>query len=332
MTLADFIAKKRREVQAEGFATAAYRGVGEPASKALSGYADRRATPIWDAEWDVALVLDAARADLWAEVAPEYDLPSASTWSVGSASVEWIAKTFDDEYRDAWSHTGHVTANPHTGHPPDFNTYTDGNVYPLRERGLPYLDEVYVDRWKTTEDLPTVEPKYVTDRAMWAWDRRERLGFDQLLVHYMQPHIPFRSRPEWSPGWSNKLQFGKPLAQYGKRDDWEQLRDGDLDADEVWAAYADNLRWVLDEVQRWLETTDATVLITADHGNGMGEWGVYGHPPGNGLPDLRRVPFVTVKGTRERDMQYSVTADPPVHREPKASEKTTDKLQALGYR
>lgn len=330
MSLGDFIDKKRTEVRSEGFRTAAYRGVGEVLSKALAGHAKRKATPIWAADWDVALVLDATRADLWREVAPEFGLGTETKFSVGSASVEWIAETFADRHREAWQQTGHVTANPHTGHPADFSPLTDPSVYPLRERGLPYLDEVWSDQWKTREDLPTVLPEIVTDRAMWAWERRERLGFEQLVVHYMQPHIPFRSHPEWSPGWSNKLQFGKPLDQYGKKDDWAKLRDGELERSEVWAAYADNLRWVLGEVERWAETTGARILVTADHGNGMGEWGIYGHPPESGAGVLREVPWVVTDGRDERPMDYDLQGDPPVIDTTGGDERQA-RLEALGY-
>lgn len=326
MSLHDFIQKKQREVQTHGPLYAAKTSIEEATVKGLSTYADYKATPIWAVNWDICLVLDATRYDLWQEVAPEFDLPTEYEYSVGSASVEWIAKTFSDEYRDTWQNTAHVSANPHTGHPSDFSKHTT-DVYPLRERSIPYLDEVWVDQWHTQDGLKTVVPEKVTDRAMYAWDTQT--GFEKLLVHYMQPHIPFRKHPEWSPGWSNKLQFGKPLSQYGKKGDWKKLKDGEIDRDEFWDAYKDNLRWVLTEVQRWIESTDATLLITADHGNGMGEMGIYGHPPGNGLPELRKVPFVTVNGINDRQMEYEIDANPPVvsSDDPGRNER----LEALGY-
>lgn len=327
MSLNDFIQKKRTEIEDNGLRHATETAIGELSQKALAPYADYRSTPIWDREWDICLVLDATRYDLWQEVASEYNLPSESGYSVGSASVEWINNTFSDQFHSEWLETAHVTANPHTGHPSDFSQHTSASVYPLRERGLPYLDEVWVDQWHTQDGLKTVVPERVTDRAMYAWNTQH--SFDRLLVHYMQPHIPFRTHPEWSPGWSNKLQFGKPLAQYGKKDDWMKLKAGLIDADDLWNAYKDNLRWVLDEVQRWIETTDATILITSDHGNAMGEFGIYGHPPKSGVPELRKVPAVTVEGTNETTMEYTLHGNPPVISDGKPGRK--EQLEALGY-
>lgn len=327
MSLNDFIRKKQREVHEHGALYAGKTGLQEATVKAFAQYADYKATPIWDVEWDICLVLDATRYDLWKEVAPEYNLPIESKCSVGSASVEWIDKTFSDRYYGDWKDTAHVSANPHTGHPSDFSKHTT-DVYPLREHGLPYLDEVWVDQWHTKDGLKTVIPERVTERAMYAWDTQT--GFDKLLVHYMQPHIPFRKHPEWSPGWSNKLQFGKPLSQYGKKDDWDKLKAGLIEEDELWDAYKDNLRWVLEEVQRWQETTDATILITADHGNAMGEFGIYGHSPGNGLPELRKVPFVTIEGNGHREMDYTLNTSPPVLSDDNPGRNA--QLQALGYK
>lgn len=327
MTLTDFITKKQAEITEHGVTYAGKTAIQEASAKALAPISDYRSTPIWAVDWDICLVLDATRYDLWKEVAPEYNLPTNSAYSVGSASVEWINNTFSDQYQSEWVETAHVTANPHTGHPSDFSQHTSDSVYPLRERGLPYLDEVWVDQWHTQEGLKTVVPERVTDRAMYAWNTQH--SFDRLLVHYMQPHIPFRTHPEWSPGWSNKLQFGKPLAQYGKKDDWMKLKAGLIDEDELWDAYKDNLRWVLDEVQRWIETTDATILITADHGNAMGEFGIYGHPPKSGVPELRKVPFVTVEGNGNKAIKYRLNAEPPVWSEHDPGRN--EQLEALGY-
>jgi len=65
----------------------------------------------------------------------------------------------------------------------------------------------------------------------------------------------------------------------------------------LWAAYRDNLRWVDDAlVQPLLNNVDATVAITADHGNAHGEAGCWGHPGGVDIPALRRVPWLTRQG------------------------------------
>ncbi|UXF50885.1 MAG: hypothetical protein HQRvContig02_24 [Haloquadratum phage sp.] len=69
---------------------------------------------------------------------------------------------------------------------------------------------------------------------------------------------------------------------------------------------------------------DATVAVTADHGNGMGEFGVWSHPPGTIAPAVRRVPVVWHEETGPRE------SVPPIDRDA-VSTATTDQLAALGY-
>lgn len=336
MTLKDFAAKEADIAREQGAATAVKQGFSEVAMKALLPYAKWRATPIWAAEWDVCLVLDSCRIDVFREVVMErgdlswsgYLDPVNSKWSVGSASVEWIAETFSDRYSDEWRNAGYVTANPFSGKTGD-EPSVKGDAYPLKNRGLAYLDEPWRDRWETEDGLPTVAPRDVTNRAMWAWRQRERYDMDQLVVHYMQPHIPFRSRPEWTAGWD--LEGFGTGGGLGDKDDWHKVRDGEIPEDEFWDAYRDNLEWVLDEVARWQRQTDARILVTSDHGNGLGELGVWGHPPWNGNPAVRRVPWAFIDGNGSGPPDLEPPGDPPVVGGT-TEEKLAAQLKALGYK
>jgi phosphopentomutase len=45
----------------------------------------------------------------------------------------------------------------------------------------------------------------------------------------------------------------------------------------VWQGYRQNLRCVLKDIDLLIKNIDAEkVVITADHGNAVGEWGIYG--------------------------------------------------------
>lgn len=337
MSLKDFAAKKKRQIRTEGVSHAVWTAAQEVAVKSARPYARHKARPIWADEWDVCLVLDACRWDLWKEVVlPKWDaIPAVDTprltkshYSVGSASVEWINETFADSHESHWKRTGYVTGNPHTARTPEFSKqFADESVYPLQGRGLPYLDEVWADQWG--EGFETVPPGPMTERGFYAWNNRERYGFDKLIVHYMQPHIPFR-QSDWSDGWRNTLAFGENPMHMDRKGDWEKLRDGEIDITEFWNAYKDNLLWVLEEVNRWIEETNARILITSDHGNAKGEWGFWGHPPGNPLPCLRKVPWVIVDGVGDNKMEVEVPGTPPVNagQDPNVQER----LEALGYK
>jgi len=319
-------------VTEQGPVRAVKQAVSEAATKTLLyPWMDARARPIWDAEWDVALVLDACRVDLMAEVLDEYSwLPDTmhSEVSVGSASPEWIGNTFAPKYAPAWRQTGYVTGNAFSGKQPGTNR--PPSVYPLRDLGLGYLDEAWTEAWDT-EGIESVTPETLTERGLWAYQHREELGIERVAVHYMQPHIPFRSKPEWSDGWDGADTFGTETNP-SKKSEWHKLRDGEIDREELWWAYKDNLRYVLEEVQRWVEVTDATILITSDHANGMGEWGTWGHPVGVGVPAVRRVPWLTVQGNDLREYEPQLQHEPGL-----TSGETTDaelaaRLSALGYR
>ena len=333
MTATDFITKLPQIAQSRGLKAAATTAVTEPGMKLARPIIQQRATPIWDGDWDIALILDACRVDALQAVADEYKLLPDSIparWSVGSASPEWISNTFANEHRAEYADVGYVTANPFTAKEP--GAFRSDDVYPVRDLPLAYLDEVFLDQWES-DGYHTVVPDVMTGRARYLWDNRREHGVERMVVHYMQPHMPFRTRPEWFNGWGGTDKFGE-VDEQEDRDIWIKLRDGEIDKQEFWTAYLDTLRWVLDEVQRWVTTTDARVLITADHGNGKGEWGVWSHPPGVIAPAVKRVPWVLVDGERKQTMDYEVRGDPPVVSSNGVENvhDMKDRLEALGYR
>lgn len=226
---------------------------------------------IFEREWDVLVVLDACRPDVLAEVADDYPFVAddRTAVSLGSNSGQWMARNFGPEYADEMADTAVVTANPHSA------AFLDGD-------DLALLDEVWRYAWQTDAELFRAE--YVTDRAIDVWREAEP---DRMIVHYMQPHLPFI--PEFD-GFQSELHRSW-LNQ------WRDVRIGAADREEMWAGYRDNLRYVLDSVALLLDSVTAErVVLTADHGEAVGEWGLYGHPP---IPirALRDVPWVETTAT-----------------------------------
>jgi hypothetical protein len=329
MSLQDFITKEYRLAKEQGLRTAIDQATSEVAMKALNPVADYKSTPIWDADFDVCLVLDACRYDLWEEVTSQtikLNEQTGSKWSVGSASPEWISKTFAPQYDQEVALTGYVTANPFSSKQGSENRFVDQAVYPLESRGFAYLDEVWQDAWPASDELPTVDPATLTARAFWAYKNRD---MDKLVVHYMQPHIPFKKQPEWTDGWESTGTFGEPAKNADTKDDWHKVRDGEIPEDEFWNAYVANLEWVLHEVERWIRKTDARILVTSDHGNAMGEYGQWGHPPGSANPALRKVPWVSVDGANMQPINDSEVEQPP---QTSDSDSIDEQLAALGYK
>jgi hypothetical protein len=262
------------------------------------------ADPVLDADWDLLVVLDACRADLWAEVVgPGDDLPVGTTRvSPGGTSTEWLDAVFGDADPLALANVGYVTANP----------YSEGHV---DGEALGRLKEVWRTGWD--DDVGTVPPRPVTDAAVRV---ARETDLDRLVVHYMQPHFP---------SLADDRDDGIALAQFGEESlsVWEDLRFGRRSRADVWGAYRANLEHVLRDVRLLLDSVDADrAVVTADHGNAVGERGLYGHAEGVALDALREVPWAVT--TAVDTGRYEPPPPPDADDDPDVG----DRLRALGYR
>jgi hypothetical protein len=132
----------------------------------------------------------------------------------------------------------------------------------------------------------------------------------RVIAHYQQPHLPFRR--------------GTGVDVDGSA--WELYQCGELGHDDMWSRYEDNLRWVLDDVGLLLDNVDADrVVITADHGNALGENGYYGHFPYVRSDGMRSVPWVEV-GPAEDSGRHEPGGRPD------ANPDAERRLEQLGYR
>ncbi|MGB9965488.1 hypothetical protein [Halobacterium hubeiense] len=266
--------------------------------------------PVLDADWDALVVLDACRADLFAEVAAAGDhefLPAEpeSRTSPASSSVEWLQSVFGGASDAALGEIAYVTGNPYSASKVDHDRFHA-------------VEEVWRYAWD--DDLGTIPPRPVTDAAVRTGRETDA---DRLVVHYMQPHFPSVVDRE-------QRSAGVELAAFG--DDemsvWDDLRFGRRSEADVWSAYRANLECVLEDLALLFENLDAErVAVTADHGNAFGERHVYGHPGGVDLPVLREVPWfeTTATDTRSHDpdaADHDDTDDADVEA----------RLEDLGYR
>ncbi|WP_276256929.1 hypothetical protein [Halomontanus rarus] len=277
------------------------------------------ADPILSADWDLLVVLDACRADLFSDVLSEtnraYEGIHAGTTrtSPASSSEEWLRNVFVDADSNELADVAYVSGNPYTARVLDADRF--GTVV-----------DVWREAWD--DDLGTIPPRPITDRAI-ELGREDR--FDRLVVHYMQPHFPSLAAPD-------SEDRGVALSQFGDESMsvWEDLRFGRVSESTVWERYRANLEAVLEEVECLLANVDAeSAVITADHGNAIGEYGIYGHPGGVDLPCLREVPWcettATDRRTREPDADESAGAEGDT---PAEEQRATveERLEQLGYR
>lgn len=256
-------------------------------------------TYVFDRDWDILIVLDACRSDLFNDLPTEYEfIPETipTTCSVGTHTSEWMSKNFTERYHDEMKKTAYVTGNPQSDH------------YTTSEQWL-----VFDEPWRCHRDnLGTIPPGAVTDAAVSVIREHQP---QRSIIHYMQPHQPFRafSDIEQDTGWITN-------------DVWEALRFGEYEAERVWDAYVDNLQWVLDDIERLLQAVDAKqVVITSDHGNTFGGCGLYGHPPYVPLDTLKRVPWIKTTAADNGTYRPNFNSDSVL------DASVDERLQDLGY-
>jgi len=261
-------------------------------------------TNVYDRHWDLLIVLDACRFDLFENTSTGQIAFSGVEQfeSVDTMTQHWMRKTFTPQYATEMKRTGYICGNPFSA--PELDADAFGS-----------LDEVWRYAWD--DDQGTLPARPVTDRAV-ATGRTE--DYDRLIVHYMQPHCPFIPEPELAV----KKEAGS-FVDPEKRDVWMRLRSGELSKSRVWEGYRANLQYVLEELQLLRENIDADrAIVTSDHGNAVGEWGVYGHPVHMPHSCLRIVPWATIESndhhTYEPTLQPGDTAG-----------SVAERLELLGY-
>lgn len=264
----------------------------------------RPGTQIYNQDWDLLIIVDACRYDLFQEVAEEFGFRDVSrSRSVASVTRRWMQLNFTPQYRNEMARTAYICGNPHS------DSELDPSNFAL-------LDEVWRDAWVSPGTVP---PEAVTNAAI-------RVGREsspeRMIVHYMQPHCPFIPSPE--------LSNGKSLSRFGQQswdDVWQRLEKGEVQLKTVWDGYRENLRLALEEVKVLLQNTDANVaVISSDHGNAVGEQGLYGHPERMPFRCLRTVPYVE---TVAEDTLSRIDIDSDYQNENKLT--VNQRLRSLGY-
>lgn len=260
----------------------------------------------YERDWDVLVILDATRLDALESVSGQYDFIDKveTIRSPGSATYEWMQRTFTDQYDEEISETYYITANPFTEKHLEMDRFYD-------------CDEVWREAWDT--DIDTVPARAVTDRAITA---AREANPKRMILHYLQPHVPFVPDPTGGDkrppsNWGDDSSYLSP---------WQRLRKGELSEDRVWDGYIRNLEYVLDDIELLRKNIDAEkMVVTTDHGNAIGEWGIYGHP-NVPLSCLRNVPWVETTATDSHN--YS-----PDHNSTEQGNITVgERLEKLGYR
>ncbi len=289
-------------------------------------------TNIFESDWDILIILDACRTDALREVESEYEFLQDvdQIWSVGSTSMEWMQKTFVREYEEEISNTAYITANTFsnvlTGDREKLqygaikNTRIQQsslgdrliNYGTVRAEDFAHIEPLWADADSNDKFQSTQKPGTVTDHTVKA---ARNSDFDRVVAHYMQPHAPYFSTSKEYPELNEYEKY--PFRFLKTKSEKEK----------VWESYIDNLRYVLDHVERLLKNADGDVVITADHGELFGRQGIYSHIPGLPHPRLKRVPWVQTEATDTNTVNPSIK----LNGVEAAQEVSEEQLEALGY-
>ncbi|SEO22801.1 hypothetical protein SAMN04487948_101210 [Halogranum amylolyticum] len=282
-------------------------------------------------EWDNLLLLDACRYDMFRD---QHALPGRleSRVSRGSHTSEFLkANVADRDLRD----TVYVTASP---------------MYYRNEDALNARFHEVVEVWKEGGWHDTYRTVMPETMVRFALDAAERHPDKRLLVHFLQPHYPFVGETGVANFDLDNLAF-----------EWDAaFDDGFGFSDELLRrAFCENLDVVLPHVEELMRALPGRTVVSADHGQMIGERSrpipsvEYGHPPGVYTEQLTKVPWLVFENGPRKEIRHGAstatssdpvpgTAEPvaPTTADPSATprddsetddELVRDRLESLGY-
>lgn len=223
---------------------------------------------ISDFDWDCLVILDGCRFDTYKDLTGN----EGFRWSLGSTTSEFIAGNFAE---NSFPDTVYVSSNPH---------FSSELFQDLTGK---YPEQVFFEVFHTydtdwNEEKRTVLPDSVFRDAKTAL---KLFPDEKLIVHFMQPHYPFVN--------SDLVYSGQRMVDDSMHKDtvWDKAEKGEVSQQECRKAYSENLEYVLNFVDRLQNVVDGKLVVTADHGNFIGENGIYGHPDGSKSEPVRKVPL-----------------------------------------
>ncbi len=268
-------------------------------------FRDETGIKVMEQDWDNLLILDACRYDLFKNL-NTINGALRAVISGGSSTSGFLQYNFTSDY---FSDTVYISANPQT------------RRHRVEDRFYNSI-RLWEEQWN--DKLHTVLPKDVTDRTL---KIAERYPNKRLIVHYIQPHYPFigetgKQIQHRSIRGDGVIEQDRELASV-----WDQLETGAITKEKVWEAYKENFTILLPEVRRAVNELNGKTVVTSDHGNSFGEFGVYGHPGGIFLESLVKVPWLVVDDGDRREINgetRSGTVD-------ETTANIEDRLADLGY-
>jgi hypothetical protein len=280
---------------------------------------------IMSKDWDFLIILDACRYDAFKRTV-ELNGELKEVISRGSHSIEFCEKNFSGKrYYD----TVYITANGYCAQSTQ-QVFHD-HIFTDQSDAVPNVDVLH-------STLEGIVPSTVYNTAMDAYDEYER---KRLIIHFMQPHDPYlgsmagelRDQLE-DDGIRVISRDSEKIKQYHKSDDHvvstlaEAAKEGHITKAELKSVYYENLELVMEYVGRLVDHLDGKIVITADHGELLGEHDTIGHPKNRYFGQLRKVPWFSI----ESNTRPAISKDPPSTVNEVDTDIVEERLTTLGYK
>lgn len=250
-------------------------------------------------DWDALVILDACRYDEFRRCST---LPGQTERRIsrGSTSSEFIRGNFTGK---ALHDVVYVSAN-------GWYANLEGNI------GAEVHAFEFVER--DAMDGLTSRPETVATAAR---DAASEYPNKRLIVHFMQPHQPYLGPL------GNMFDFSGDMI--------DTIRHSDVCREDVLRAYRENLNLVLETVGPLLNDLSGKTVVTADHGELLGERErplpirTYGHPEGVYVQKLVTVPWHVYDDGEHNE----IVAERPSEKASDVDfEQVEQNLRDLGYR
>lgn len=234
-------------------------------SNSVLKHLEQQQTLLKQMDWDTLIVLDACRFDYFEQNYSNYfsgclkKVCSPASWT-----YTWMDTMLYD-MSDVTAYSCHPAINSMNIKRANFNC------------GRAKFKRI-VDVWDAGYDkeLKAMIPSALNKAVL--QDIKDEKFTGKNLLWYSQPHYPFISQP---------LMYGS--------DTWLRIEAGEIESKVVQEAYQNNLRLVLHHVSELIPHLKGKTIITADHGELLGENGRFGHPRHLVLRELREVPWFEVE-------------------------------------
>lgn len=252
---------------------------------------------ILKSDWDILIILDACRYDIFKEVVGSEFFGSViqEANSEAACTSKWLRKHFlnSKDYRDVV----YVSGNPYI------------NSYDIKFPSSEVFYDV-LNSWEYEyDDCNRIEPSGVT------LDAKNVLLFarNRVIIHFLQPHYPYKfAFLKFNPlellykiipkGFLGKLlkavkgnKGTKKLLVESRAIRVEEHYKFVYSDEQIREAYKNNLISVIPYIKKIIsEEKNKKIIVTSDHSEYLGENGIYGH--GGMVNDfISTVPYVIIE-------------------------------------